>query len=1010
MHQKNPLIKLFPIFIIFFIQLMSFSTPFDIDLKFKTPELQIIGSKAYDYAGYSLASADINNDGYADIVIGAEGADAFGVINAGVVYIIYGSNSIEGVIDLANYSGTMTKIYGPKESALLGYSLCVGDVNDDYYNDIIIGAKGADEVYIIYGSSDLSLIKTINLQSTTYPYTKIISNLIGSQFGFSLACGDVNNDMYDDVIVGAPLTGAEYTNIGETYIIYGNLSLPDVIQLSSTTVPITVISGPSYYSKSGFAVACGKMNADYYDDVLIGAPFADTYNGSKTGQVFIVNGSSAMPDYIDLAKSGYNSRFTGADPGDNFGYSLATGFVTGFNPYFWEEDILFGAPGIDSTNSEFYGMVYLFFGGSLPTDMDMRYFTSYQGVMITAAEDFDKKLGQTLAVGNINADMYEDILIGDRNASPFYRSQAGAVHLVFGRSSFPSNLGLGYRSNTERAIFGEHTQDYLGDAVAWGDINSDGLDEAICGATGFDKNISLRVGKTYVISFDPPQITRAIFCDNINPNNIPDPNELIILQFNQIIQMGGATPPTTILPQDFYLTGSASLGTSSAMMRNPNNPTQVIIILGQSAQGITIPGNATGIDIGAGIREGLIYNPFTSIDAQDGGIPDENDTAIDIKFTFTPRTIFINALIGGTVNLIQSNDNAYSKHKLYIPPNALSQNMNFSITNPSYPSNDVGLPTGVRFIASNPKPQGIQNETLNFLKPATLTVEYNPDMVNTQYGYMEKYVRIFELKEPTPGLYQWILVPGYQSVNFYNSTVSVQINSLSEWQVGTEHCSVPTNGTGGTYGTLPVVLVDENSVSIKTGGSSPNPPKLTFVEASGPTLQPGITGAYTLHIIEFPGYVQCEPSDPLGITVKIRQATLLERVGFQSGYTYFPNQSGAVFTVETKDYSGSFVAFSSPINMTVQYLVDPSPDRTDVIDFNNVRGEENQMRICKSTTANPPNYSFVGGTQTVDRITHKVSINNLSDLTDADGVCMYGAVVDKNIQPSFVANNWELFE
>lgn len=1012
MYTKGTLMKLLIFYVVFFIEILSFSAPFDIDLRTKAPLLQVIGANAYDYVGCSLLSADIDNDGYEDIIIGAEGADVSGLTNAGIVYIVYGYDMTQSVIRLGSYSGAITEILGPKENGGLGSSLAVGDINDDYFNDIIIGAKGSDEVYIIYGSSDLYLINTIDLRSTSYPYTEIISENTGSEFGYAVACGNVNNDMYDDVIIGSPLADSESsTNVGETYIIYGKLSLPNVIQLASPTVPITVIRGAIPNSRSGFAVACGKINADYYDDVLIGAPYADTYNGANTGEVFIVLGSNDMSDFINLSE-GYDHRFTGASPGDNFGYSLATGFIYGYKAQLYEEDIIIGNPGIDSTNSEYTGEVYLFYGGYLPTEKDMRYFTAYDGNTIIGA-DFDVDLGQKLAIGNMNADFYEDILIGDRSGVPLGRTYGGIAYIIFGRSSFPFYLYLNNRINAERAIFGEIPYDYLGDALAFGDINGDGLDEIICGATGFDKGSLLRVGKTYAISLQPPKITRAIFCDNIISNGIPDPDEQIILQFNRIIEVGEGpqfkydykeeTQPVSIIPSDFYLTGTATFGIEASMMRNPNNPTQIVITLGPDTQGIIVPGNSTAIDIGADINHGRIYNPFTLIDAQDGGIPDENDTAIDIKYTFTPRTVSINSATGGTVGLNAGSDNIYSKHKLYIPPGALSTNENFTITNPLYPSENFVIPTGVRFIAANSKPSEINVETLNFLIPATLTVEYNPDMVDKQNGFMEKYVKIFELQEVTPGSFQWVLVPGYQSVNFSNETVEVQINSLSEGQEA-------QGGTGGIFGTLPVVTVDENTISIKSGGSSPIPMKLMFVESSGPLLQPGGNGTYTLHTIEFPGYVQCDPSDPLGVTIKIRQATLTERVGFENGYTYFPTQSGAVFTIETKDYLDTSVAFTAPVNMIIQYLIDPAFDRTDVVDFSDVRGDENQMRICKSTMANPPNYSFIGGNQTVNKTNNNVSINNLSYLTGSSGLCMYGVVVDRNVQPSFVSDNWNLFE
>ncbi len=329
--------------------------------------------------------------------------------------------------------------------------------------------------------------------------------------------------------------------------------------------------------------------------------------------------------------------------------------------------------------------------------------------------------------------------------------------------------------------------------------------------------------------------------------------------------------------------------------------------------------------------------------------------------------------------------------------------MDFLIDNPSYPSDDLSLPTAVRFRILYPNSKADYKEDLPFNRPVKLTMEYNMDMLDIQKGFMEKYVRIFKLAKVGSDDYKWFVAPEYQIVNYSSKTVTMFIDILEEDQN-------EADGTGGLFGTLPVVTVDENSVSVKSSGGSSASLRLYVAEQSGPILQPESEGAYTIHTIEFPGYALCDPSDTDGITVTIRQSNLTERVGFQTGYTYFPNQSGAVFTIETKDYQDNSVAFSSPVNLTVQYLVDPAPDMTDVVDFNNNPGQENQMRICKSETANPPDYSFIGGTQTVNTTLHTVSIDNLSDLTKESGICMYGAVVDTSVQPSFVLVDWELFE
>ena len=59
---------------------------------------RIYGADGYDYAGWNVSSGDINGDGYADVIIGASGADPTGGVSAGETYIIYGFSGMENVM------------------------------------------------------------------------------------------------------------------------------------------------------------------------------------------------------------------------------------------------------------------------------------------------------------------------------------------------------------------------------------------------------------------------------------------------------------------------------------------------------------------------------------------------------------------------------------------------------------------------------------------------------------------------------------------------------------------------------------------------------------------------------------------------------------------------------------------------------------------------------------------------------------------------------------------------
>ena len=106
--------------------------------------------------------------------------------------------------------------------------------------------------------------------------------------GFAVASGEINGDRYEDIIVTAhradPPGG---TDAGETYVIFGSSNAPSIIDLNSQSADITVY-GDDADDRSGYAVASGDINGDGYDDLIIGAPYADPSGRSDAGEAYII--------------------------------------------------------------------------------------------------------------------------------------------------------------------------------------------------------------------------------------------------------------------------------------------------------------------------------------------------------------------------------------------------------------------------------------------------------------------------------------------------------------------------------------------------------------------------------------------------------------------------------------------------------------------------------------------------------------------------------------------------
>ncbi|TKJ30657.1 hypothetical protein CEE39_08035 [bacterium (candidate division B38) B3_B38] len=308
-------------------------------------DMRVLGD-LYDESGDAVASGDINGDGYTDIIIGAPFAGPSAWYMAGRTYVIFGSSSPPSTIDLSTESADIT-VYGDDQYDRSGWSVASGDINGDGYDDIIIGAIFADppggsaagEVYVIFGDSFPSPPYILDLNS--WPADIIICGDDADDIcGKSVASGDVNGDGYDDIIIGALWADpGGRTNAGETYVIFGSSNPPVSIDLSQTSANITVY-GDNDYDCFGYAVTSGDVNGDGYDDIIIGAPYADPPGGSYAGETYVIFGSSSPPTIIDLHSQPADITVYGDDADDECGSAVVSGDVNGDG----FGDIIIGAP------------------------------------------------------------------------------------------------------------------------------------------------------------------------------------------------------------------------------------------------------------------------------------------------------------------------------------------------------------------------------------------------------------------------------------------------------------------------------------------------------------------------------------------------------------------------------------------------------------------------------------------------------------------------------------------
>ena len=321
----------------------------------------------YDHFGWSLASGDFDNDGYADLAIGAPNSDCCGT-NAGLVCVLYGSS----VGLLRDATATFNSLSGQNTvDGHFGWALAAADFDNDGYDDLAIGGPGeafptekkGGIVGIRYGTDRDGIIVT----GTTLSQSSIQSGESedGDEFGWALVTGDFDGNGYADLAVGVP--GEDVDSIedaGAVNVIYnltngvGRATLwtqRDIHQMNTTAV----LNPSEANDQFGYSLAAGDFDNNGYDDLAIGVPFEDAGSAVDVGLTQILfgldgNGLSDTKNYHRYTTGSYGG-------GQESGFSLAAGDFDADGC----DDLAIGVPDFSSSSALAEdGGVHIMYGDS----------------------------------------------------------------------------------------------------------------------------------------------------------------------------------------------------------------------------------------------------------------------------------------------------------------------------------------------------------------------------------------------------------------------------------------------------------------------------------------------------------------------------------------------------------------------------------------------------------------------------------------------------------------------
>ena len=255
------------------------------------------------FKAYSVSGAgDVNGDGFADLLVGAQAA---GNGNNGQALVVFGhsTGATPNVSSVIAGSGGGFVVEGMCSLDYTGSSVAnAGDVNGDGLADLIIGAKDADpnningagRAFVVFGKTGSAAVQLSAVAAGTGGFV-INGESGGNMIGFTVSsAGDVNGDGLADLLVASPYAGAATVNKGRTYVVFGGtataaVNLTDIVAGSGGFA----INGQCNGDQSGYNVsAAGDVNGDGLADLLVGGIYGDLTSRPDAGKTYVIFGST----------------------------------------------------------------------------------------------------------------------------------------------------------------------------------------------------------------------------------------------------------------------------------------------------------------------------------------------------------------------------------------------------------------------------------------------------------------------------------------------------------------------------------------------------------------------------------------------------------------------------------------------------------------------------------------------------------------------------------------------
>lgn len=464
-------------------------TTYESFIEAEASKIEIVGANAGEQLGAAITAGDFNGDGIEDLALGAPFASITPKEWNGAVYVIFGdTNKTAGkTIDLS-YMEPDLVFFGEYSGDALGSSLTSGDFNNDGVDDLAIGAYNAyfknirpGKVYVVNGRKNWEE-KAFNFQSQLAD-TLFIGHSDGDEFGLSIKALDVNNDKYEDLVIGAPSASTpDVEKSGNVYAYFGaRRGFKNKTYDLQERLPDKVFYGHETGERFGATVDGGKVASQKRGTLIISAYKASVGNLKEAGKVYFY--TNELSTVIE-----------GVEEYDWFGFDLDTGSLNKDQL----EDVAVSSLGLkknynSSKISIFYGNDLFAKQGAVMADNDQ-----FRGILVDDPVD-QNRLGTSIMLEDMNSDGKAEIIAGAPGIGKPVSQSGGDVYLVYSsEGGFETNYSV-KKQHLSSTLHGAKPDDWFGYDLETLDFNNDGAKDLAISSRYSDSDLGNDTGKVFVL-------------------------------------------------------------------------------------------------------------------------------------------------------------------------------------------------------------------------------------------------------------------------------------------------------------------------------------------------------------------------------------------------------------------------------------------------------------------------------------------------------------------------------